>query len=83
MGVVDPFRRRASKPPTSQHALAMVLLPNEDRPDGRSVFQYLRTQWADVPSIANVESFLILIDPIGSITTATASGIGTSGLTGC
>ena len=56
MGVVDPFRRRASKPPTSQHALAMVLLPNEDRPDGRSVFQYLRTQWADVPSIANVES---------------------------
>ena len=56
MGLVDRFRRRAPKPPKVQHALAMVLLPSEERPDGRSVFQYLRTQWADVPSIANVES---------------------------
>jgi uncharacterized protein DUF4261 len=34
----------------------MVLLPNTDHPDGTRVFRYLRTQWPDVPSIANVES---------------------------
>lgn len=34
----------------------MVLLPTSDRPDGCGIFQYLRAQWADIPSIANVES---------------------------
>jgi hypothetical protein len=67
MRLVDRVRRRAPRPPKAQHALAAVLLPDEERPDGRSVFQYLRTQWADVPSIANVES-------AGAATTARIPG---------
>jgi hypothetical protein len=56
MGLVDRIRRQGPKAQMQQHALAMVLLPSQERPDGRSVFRYLRTHWPDVPSIANVEA---------------------------
>ena len=56
MKLLDMVRRRRPHTPAAHHALAMVLLPADQRPDGPGIFQYFRTQWADVPSIANVEA---------------------------
>lgn len=55
MGILDRFRRK-QKESVAANALAMVLLPAERMLDAAAVFDYLRAQWTDLPSVTDVQT---------------------------